>query len=124
MEELLTQQGQIQSTKNIQVVKDWLSKYHARTSKEKEDNPIFSMGDIEFDYFESTDRQGGRYDINYRKPNYRSVDFEELISMGLAEFSKIDDNEIYFMDENYTFEVVYRSDIVNDFINLIEAQSN
>ena len=122
MSKLIKEHKQIEDTKDIEVIKDWLSKYHACTEEEKEDNPIFSMNEIEFDFFQSTCRQDGRFDINYRKSNHKSVNFEELVIMGLAEFSKMDDDEIYFMDENYTFEVVFRSDIVDNFIRMIEAQ--
>ena len=52
------------------------------------------------------------------------MDFDDLVSMGLDEFiiekgfNNID--EVYQTDINYTFEIIYRVDIVDEFISKLE----
>ena len=126
MKNLLKEHAQIEHTKDIKVIKAWLDKYHACSEEEIEENPIFSINEIEFTYFNSACRQDTRYEVKYREhqwsnPLIKHYSFEELIEMGLAEFTGMEDDEVYFMDEHYDFEIVYRSDILNDFLASLEA---
>ena len=124
MANVIEKQKQIVDTKDIKIVIDWLKEYYSLEDEIKEENPLFCNNGVEFNYFEDGNRQDSRFDINYGKSDYQSVDFDDLVSMGLNEFiiekGFKNTDEVYQTDINYTFEIIYRVDIVDEFISKLE----
>ena len=123
MKELLREQEKIKDTKDINEALAWLEKYHNLDDNTKFKNPIFCCNGIEFTYFDDADRQDGKFQI-VNGSNGLEVGFDELVKMGLNNFIKeqgfSSSDEVYQTDINYDFELIYRDDVIGDFIKLCE----
>ena len=120
---IIEEQKEIEDTEDIQVVMDWLEKYYTLDIEIQEENPIFSHGDIEFSSFEQEDSMHGRFDLNYRETNYKSVSFDDLVEMGFDSYitsRNLKIKDVYRRDVNYNSEVIIKSSILSDFIDILE----
>ena len=120
MIEIIEEQLLIRDTKNIEIVLDWIKKYYLLDESVKATYPLFSIDGIEFFYFEQSDRQDGEFEVNGN-----TLRFDDLIEAGLDEYIKKSfDNidEVYQTDVNYAFEVIYKVDVIENFIKTLEKR--
>jgi len=99
-------------------VLEWLEHYHEQNEEEKEDNPIFCMNGIEFFYFNEASRIDSTFEANGK-----SFDFEDILKLGFDKYIReqgFKNDEVYQTDVNYDNEIIYRSDILNDFIEYVK----
>jgi hypothetical protein len=123
LNKIIEEQKEIEDTEDIQVVMDWLKKYYTLDIEIQEGNPIFYFGDIDFPYFEQEDSIHGRYNLDYRESNYKSVSFDDLVEMGFDSYItslNLKIKDVYLRDVNYNSEVIIKSSILSDFIDILE----